>query len=630
MRDRRFWIILLVIVAFATVCSRAAFAHPVVTVRESADLGWEALVTIVVFVLVLIALIREIFSPDIVMLGGASILVITGVISPQQFLIGFSRPILFTLAMLFVVVSAIEAKGILGLVAKIALPRSGGYRWRLAKLMLPISGVSAFLNNTPIVLMVSSAVRRWAQERGEAPSRYLMPVSIAAIFGGMCTLIGTAGNLVVDGLMREVSPITSFSFFELALVGVPCLVVGYIYLLSIGASLIPERPDPAASVQAERREFTAEFRVLAESPTIGKTVVEFGRRYLHGEYLIEIRRSGAVIEAPAGDERIAEGDRLVFAGDVAQIAKAHSVPGLQSLADPKFELSLESPHVAEVVVAMGSWLGGKTVRRANFRAYYGASVVAVYRGGKRVEGSIGDAVLRAGDTLILLSNQPWVVTPHFAKDFYPIRQAEEVPLFVPGRALFVIGTMVAMIVAVVLGVSILISSLCAAGLLLVTRSISFRQARAAIDWHLLLLVASAFALGGALYSTGVAFVIAEGVMKVVGYNPYLLIGGLFLLTMIFTEMITNTAAALMLFPIALETVRVAGYDSVAAIKTVGVTVAIAASSSFLTPIGYQTNTIVYGPGGYRFTDYARVGWGLTLTQLCVATAIIPTVWPLGL
>jgi di/tricarboxylate transporter len=628
MRDRRFWFILLVLGGFVMFAQRASVAQSAIPIRQTANLDWQGLVTIVVFVLVLIALIRELFSPDIVMLGGASVLVITGVISPHQFLIGFSRPIIFTLAMLFIVVSAIQAKGILTLLARFALPKKGGYRVRLAKIMLPITAVSAFLNNTPIVLMVTASIRRWAVERGESPSRYLMPVSIAAIFGGMCTLIGTAGNLVVDGLMREVNPASGFTFFELALVGIPCLVIGYLYLLTFGASLIPDRPDPAASAQAERRQFTAEFRVLPDSSLMGKSVSDVGRRYLHGEYLIEIRRSGVVIEAPSHDELIVEGDRLVFAGDVEQIAKVHAIPGLQSLADPKFELDVTSPHVAEVVVAVNSWLIGKTVRRANFRTYYGASVVAIYREGKRVGGSIGDTVLRAGDTLILLSNRPWTVTHHYAADFYPIKQAEEVPLFVPSRAAFVVAVLAAMVTAVVLGVPILISSLCAAGLLLVSRSVSLRQARSAVDWHLLLLVASAFGLGSALYSTGVALVIAKGVMVIVGYNPYLLIGGLFLLTMVFTEMITNTAAALMVFPIAMETVRVAGYDSLTAIKTVGVTIAIAASSSFLTPIGYQTNTIVYGPGGYRFADYARVGWGLSLTQLAAGTLLIPIIWPL--
>ncbi len=600
-----------------------------IPIQETGALDWQGWVTISVFVLVLIGLIREIASPGIVMLAAAAILAVVRVITPAELLMGFSRPIVFTLAMLFVVVRAIQTTGLLGLVATSALPSKGGYRRRLATLMLPISAVSAFLNNTPIVLILTSVVRKWAQENNHSPSKYLIPVSIAAIFGGMCTLIGTAGNLVVDGLLREVSPLAQFTFFELALVGLPCLVVGYLFFLSIGCAFLPDRKDPTALVAEQAREFTGEFLVEEDSVMVDKPLSEASRRYFHGEYLIEIRRDGRVIDSPAPQELIRANDRLVFAGDLGQIAKLHAIKGLTSLADPEFRLDPKSSHVAEVAIAIHSPLIGKTLRRSDFRRRFGASVVSVYRQGRRVEGSVPDIVLRGGDTLILISNIAWEMSPSFSRHFYPVKVSEALPVFTKKRATFVIVILVLMIAAVTMGIPILYASLVAAGVLLITRSVSLREARLGIDWHLLLLVASAFALGGALYNTGVAHLLAEGVISVVGDNPYLLIGGVFLLTMIITELITNTAAALMLFPIAVETARVAGYDTLTAVKAIGVTVAIAASSSFLTPIGYQTNTIVYGPGGYRFTDYARVGWGLSILQLVVATSLIPWIWPLS-
>ncbi|MGE3954389.1 MAG: SLC13 family permease [Parachlamydiales bacterium] len=589
-------------------------------------LAWQGWLTLAVVLLVLVFLTKEVISPAIVMLVGASILMVTGVVTPSEFLSGFGQPILFTLAMLFVVVRAVWANGILDFVARYLFPKKGGYRRSLFSMMVPISGVSAFLNNTPIVLMMTSVVRRWALDRGEAPSRYLMFISFAAIYGGMCTLIGTATNLVVYGLLRAINPAAGYGFFELALVGIPGLVIGYLYMLTLGAQWMPERREPTLSAAAETREFIAEFRVGRECALVGKTVQEAARGYFAKEYLIEIGREGELIASPAPDELIREGDRLVLAADVSEIAKLHALPGLTSLADPKFKIDPSSSHFAEVAVALNSWLVGKTVKSALFRSRYGASVIAVYRQGKRVPGPVGDAVLHAGDTLLLLANRPWTVQREFATDLYPVVDSRAVPVFTPRRVIWVSAVLIALVIAATAGVPMIIVSACAAALLLITRSVTLREAVQGIDWRLLLLIASAFGLGGAIQKTGVAELLARGVLQVVGAHPYWLIGAIFLVTMIVTELITNVAAALILFPIALETVQLAGFDSVTAIKAVGITVAIAASSSFLTPIGYQTNTIVYGPGGYHFLDFARLGAPLSVAQLAVATLLIPTFW----
>lgn len=584
------------------------------------SLDWQGWVTIIVLVLVFIALIREIFSPDITLLIGACILVILGIITPNQFLRGFSREIVFVFAMLFIVVRAIYTNGILSLLATKALPKKGSYRRQLLMLMAPISVASAFLNNTPIVLMVTGVVREWAK----IPSKFLMPISQAAIFGGMCTLIGTASNLIVDGLLRQVNTAAGFEFFELALIGLPCLGLGYLYILTIGCKLLPERKEPAESAAHEMREFTSEFLVEEECPLVGRSVKEAFR----DEYLIKITRGKLEIDSPSPTERIQAEDHLVFAADVSQFAKLAAIKGLQSLIDKEFELDVRSPHVAEVVVAVGSYLVGRTVKQTMFRSRYGASVVAIYREGRRVPGSVGDVVLFPGDTLLLLSNRPWKLRARNRGDLYPIKDSEQLPVFVPKRAVLVGVVLVGMVAAITAGVPLIYATLVAAGLLLATRCLTIRQAARGIDWHLLLLVAIAFPFGSALVSTGVAELLARGVLTVVGTNPHLLIGGLFLMTLVVTEFVTNTAAALLLFPIALETMLIAGYDSLSAIKATGVTIAIAATSSFLTPIGYQTNTIVYGPGGYRFFDYARVGFGLTLIQLVLGSWLIPIIWPL--
>ncbi len=584
-------------------------------------MGWEGWITIAVFAFVFVALVREVFSPDIVLLVGASVLVILGIITPAQFLSGFSRQIVFIFAMLFIIVRSIYISGVLSLFAKKALPNRGGYRQQLFALMAPISLVSAFLNNTPIVLMATGVVREWAVRHNKIPSKFLIPISYAAIFGGMCTLIGTASNLIVDGLLRQASLQAGFGFFELALIGLPALVLGYLYLLSFGPFLLPERREPMGAAVGEMREFTSEFRVL--SSFAGKRV-----RQLKEAYLISILRGGQEISSPSPDEMLLTDDRLVFAGDIEQFAKLTALEGLESLHDKEFQLDPSSSHVAEVVVAVGSSLVGKHLKGANFRTVYGASVVAIYRQGKRLEGSLSELPLIAGDTLLLLANHPWKLPNSRKSDLYSIKDSQRLPILVPKRAILVCAVLISMVVSIILGFPLLYATLGAAGILLFSRSISFKEAARGIDWHLLLLVATAFPFGTALMSTGVADLLAKGVLYIVGTTPHLLIGGLFLLTMVVTEFVTNTASALLLFPIAVETVRIAGYDTLSALKAVGVTIAIAATSSFLTPIGYQTNTIVYGPGGYKFFDYARVGFGLTLLQLLLASWLIPLLWPL--
>lgn len=591
------------------------------------SLEWTGVLTLVIVVLVFVGLIWEIMPPDITLFIGTCVLVITGVLTPIQFLSGFSRPILFTLAMLFILVKALEVNGVLNLLAHKALPRSSGYRRQLACLTVPVSAASAFLNNTPIVLMLTAVVSRWAQERKLAPSKYLMPVSFAAILGGMCTLIGTSTNLIVSGLVTEIEPTARFAFFDLAWVGVPCAILGLLYLIFVGSRLLPERRTSATAASLETREFIAEFQVSAECPFIGKTIEETGHRHFERDYLVEIGRQDQVINSPHPQEIIQLGDRLAFVSDLSHLANLHGIKGLTSLADPAFRLDSGSSHFAEVVVAVNSWLIGKTLRRASFRTHYGASVLAIYRNGLRVPGAVGEVVLHSGDTLLLLSNRPWETQPRFASDFYAITPSQQLPVFVSWKAAAIALVILAMVVVTTIGVPIILTSLGAVALLLFGRLVTLRQAARAIDWHLLLLVASAFALGVAMEQTRVAYFFAKGVLYVVGSHPFWLIGGIYLATTIVTEFITNAAAAMLLFPIAIEMAFLAGYHSPMAIKAVGIAVALAASGSFLTPIGYQTNMIVYGPGGYRFYDYARVGAGLTILLLVLATFLIPTVWP---
>jgi len=596
--------------------------------NEWMTLGWEGWWTMLLFLLFFSFLVWERFPADVVAIVAAGAMVMTGVISPNDFVTSFTKEIIVILAMLFTIARSLELGGVLSLFAAFALPKRGGARRGLTLMLTPIAALSAFLNNTPIVLMMVPVVRKWSSAQGHTLSKFLIPLSYAAILGGACTLIGTSTNLVVSGLLRQADRAVSLSFFEFSWVAFPCALIGLLYLIFFGPKVVAARADPASTLAKESRDFTGEFIVQESSPLVGKTIHEATRRLFQGALLLQIEREGWS-GSPHPSGVVHAGDRLAFAGSVEQIAALHSVEGLRSTADPHFEVSEDAPTLSEVVIAPTSDLVGKTLRRTNFRSQYGSTVLALYRQGKRVEGVVADAVLRPGDTLMLLGEQPRFKQLYFGNDFYVIEAGEELPLFRPVRATISIVALLFMVVAAALGVSMLIASVSAALAVLLSGAIRPRQALGSIEWNLLLLIGSAFAIGRGLVASGVADTLASLLLAVTGSDPTFIVAGLFLLTLIVTEVVTNNAAALIIFPIAVEVMKLAGYASATSLKAAAVTVALAASYSFLTPIGYQTNTIVYGPGGYRFTDYVRAGLPLTLLVWAVATYLVPIVWPIG-
>lgn len=608
--------------------AEASFPLPQ-TIKEAEEaLDWRGWFTIVVFIFTFMGLISEVKPPDITMLAGTGTLLIFGILTPTQFLKGFSNDILMTIAMLCVIVRAMEVNGVLEVVAKRILVSSKNYAVQMVSMCVPVSVASAFLNNTPIVLLMTPMVRKWALKNKMAPSKFLIPLSYAALFGGACTLIGTSTNLVVHGLMRQHTEGAGFSFFELSYVGIPCALAGLLFLVLFSWRLIPERTDPASAILEDTREFTGEFIVGPDCPLVNRTIHEASRRYFRQETLIQLERNQQVIDSPPADLVIFVGDRLVFIGDIHRIAELHDIPHLQSAADPHFKLDVKSSHFSEIVIPTTSLLIGKTLRQINFRSAYGASVMAVYRQGWRVLGDIRDVTLEAGDTLMLLSGDP-LEAGQYTKDFYFIRHYEKLLTFNSWRAIFTTLVMVLMVLVASMGVSIMVASFAAVFILLITRSISIREAQNSVMWNILLLIACSFAMGTAMVETGVAAYFAEIILTVFGSDPHMLIGGIIMVTIISTELMTNNAAALILFPIAITVAKLAGYDSIETTRTIGVSVAIGASCAYAIPTGYQTHMIVYGPGGYKFTDFLKIGLCMDLIIWAISTALIPYIWPLS-
>jgi len=590
----------------------------------------DAWLTLAVVLATLVVLAFELLPPAMAMLGAVTVLLVLGVLDIPDAFAGFSNPAPLTVAALYVVAAGVQKAGLLERLTGSLLGRGqggGSERLGLARVLVPVAGSSGFLNNTPIVAMVAPAIVTWARRTGQSASRYLLPVSFATILGGTITLIGTSTNLVVSGLL-EAHGEEPLGLFEIGKVGVPVAIAGLTLLVLITPVLLPVRRAPSETMEADAREFTVEMIVAGDGVPAGQTVSEAGLRNLQGVYLVEIERDGRTMAPVAPDEVLAAGDRLTFAGNVDRVLDLQAVPGLVSAEEPHFDVvgSALRRRIFEAVVASASALDGATLKEIGFRSRYDAAVLAVHRAGERVPGKLGEVRVRAGDVLLLLADHgarrrlladpSFVVVAPLAGDGPPRR--EKAPLV----ALVVL----AMLVVAATGLlDILVAALVAAFALVALRVLTAAEARAAVDLNIVVLIAASFGLGNAIESSGLASQVADLVVGPLGdYGDLGLLVGVLVSTMILTELITNNAAAVLMFPIALATASEAGLDP----RGFAIAIAIAASSSFLTPIGYQTNTMVYGMGGYRFADFARVGAPLTILVLVVATLVIPVFWPL--
>lgn len=589
-------------------------------------MGWEAGFTLAIVGLAVVALIRDMFAPDLIFLGLLALLLVAGILSPEEALAGFSNPGMIAVGALFVVAGALQNTGALGFVATNIFGRiENTPRRALLKMMLPIAAISAFLNNTPIVAMFMPVVIDWTRRNRVSPSRFLIPLSYATILGGTCTLIGTSTNLVANGLMIGYG-MPSMSFFELGAVGVPCALVGLAFLTLFSRRLLPNRKDLLESLEESRREYLVEMEVAPDCPLAGKQIEEAGLRHLPGLFLIRIERAEEVVAPVGPEERLKIHDRLVFTGVVSTIVDLQKIRGLVPAGDHRDgqeQLRAEN-NLSEAVISDDSPLIGSTIRDANFRTRYGAAVVAVHRGGRRLSGKIGDIVLRAGDTLLLEASAGFARAYRNSSDFYLV---SEVPDSTPPRyhktvpALLVLITLVTTVTFGIL--PMITASLLAACAVVVLGCLSVGEMRGVVDMSVLILIAAAFGVGKALEKTGAAGAIATLVIEMSAQlGPIGVLAAVYVATAILTEVISNAAAVALVFPIAFEAAQQFGVDA----RPFAIAMTAAASSSFASPIGYQTNLMVYGPGGYRFSDFLKIGIPLKLLVFAVAMVCIPYVW----
>jgi len=587
-------------------------------------MGWESWFSIGVTTLCFSILALTRISPDIVMVGGLTLLLLAGVLSPEQALAGLANEGMVTVGVLYVVVAGMRETGGISWIVHSVLGRPRSLQHAQLRLMTPVAVMSAFLNNTPVVAMFIPAVKDWARRNSLSVSKLMIPLSYASIAGGTCTLIGTSTNLVVNGLLIKTTGSAGLSLLELVWVGVPVTMIVFIFVFISSKWLLPERL-PAISRYDDAREYTVEMMVEDGSTLSGKTIEQAGLRQLPGLFLIEIDRQGQVMPAVSSHEVLHDGDRLVFAGIVESVIDLQKINGLKPASNQIYKLdsSRQDRVLVEAVVSDSCPLAGRSVCESRFRNVYNAVIIAAARNGKRIHQKIGDIVLRPGDTLLLEAHHSFRDQQRNSRDFFLVSEIDDASPPQHQKAMLAMSILGLMVVCVTAGwLSMLKASLLAAGMMILTRCISGRAARRSVDWQILIVIAASFGIGSALHSTGAAESIAVSLINLAGGSPAISLALMFVTTALLTAVATNNAAAVIMFPIAITTANNLGTSLLPFV----ITLMVAASASFATPISYQTNLMVLGVGGYRFSDYIRIGVPLTLLVGITTIIVVPLVW----
>jgi di/tricarboxylate transporter len=575
----------------------------------------DAWLVLAVLVAVVVAAATDRVPTAVAMGGGLLALFVTGAIDDATALSGLSSPATVTIAFLYVVAGGIAATGAMSwLMDRLLFGRRAG----VLRLAGSTAAMSAFVPNTPLVALAAPRVVRWSRAQGRSASHLLMPLSFASILGGVVTLLGTSTNLVVSDALRAAGD-DPLGVFEITPVGLPVALVGVAVLSVAAPRLLRERTAAADSMRDAARTFQLQMLVSADGPLDGHTVDRAGLRHLQGLYLAAVERGDEIVTVRP-ETRLSAGDRLYFVGDVTRVVDLQDVPGLVS-AEQTHVLETEVPGTMlyEAVVAARSDLAGQTLKAVGFRARYGAAVLAVHRADDELRGKLGTIPLATGDVLLVLGGPDFGRRWREHRDFSLVASVDEPPPPRRSRAWVAGLAFAAMVVLAATGVlSLFAASAVAAAAMVAGRVLTLAEARYAVDVNVVLTIALSISLGNAVVASGLAAEIATRLVDIGGSDEVVLLLVIIVTTQLLTEVLSNSGAAALMVPVALGAAGSAGADP----REFAIAVLVGASCSFLTPIGYQTNLMVYGLGGYRFTDFTRVGLPLTVACSVVTTALL--------
>ncbi|MCZ6675350.1 MAG: SLC13 family permease [Verrucomicrobia bacterium] len=587
-----------------------------------------------ILALALASFIWEKIPVEVTAISVFALILALGLLPVNSALTVLSNPAPVTVGAMFMVSAGLEKCGAIeimtGYFKKLA---SAGYVPFLFVMILSVAFISAFINNTPVVVIFMPVLLSLAKQMDVPASKLLIPLSYASIFGGVCTLMGTSTNILVSGI-AESYDLAPFSMFELGKVGLPLLVLGTIYLMVFSKKRLPIRETLTQILSPEeRREFITEAFIRHDSPMAGKSLIQSGILKTAGVRILEIVRGSVAIPDKLDEITLQEGDRLVLACKPHGIAQARNFEGIDFLGEigeGLEQIAASEGSIVEGFIGPNSSIVGKTVGQIDFRQRFRMIILALHRRGKNVREKLETLPLEFGDTLLMMGTDQAIASLRNSNDINLLDKPH-----VPSRSR---RKKIPIVIATILGIvgfttftnfPIVASAIVGVSVLLVTQCISSKEAFDSVSWNIIFLIYGMLALGLAMQETGASSLIANNAVAGVNYlvspewQPYVMLAVMYLMCSFLTEILSNNATAALLAPVGISIAVTMGVDP----RSFLVVTAIASSASFATPIGYQTNTFVYGVGGYRFSDFLKFGLPLNLLYFGVSVFLVPMIWP---
>jgi len=586
-------------------------------------ISFDLILVFAVLVFLFISLYWNLLGISFTFLIGVVVLGFFGIITPSEIISGFGNEQVAVVIMMLVFSDVLRKTNIIENTFDRLFRQTRTYRGFIARMVLAVAAFSTFLNNTPLVAVMMPYIHSWSKRNNFAPSRFLIPLSYAAILGGSATLIGTSTNLIVNSMVidQTILPgLPALKIFDFAWVGVPMVFIGWLYLVIFGRAILPSRTPLAESFAANSREYVIEAKVKTGSHLIGKTLGESGLLDIKGLFLVAILRKSFRITSVPSDVVLDKGDILVFAGETHNIAELITTNSGLVLPEVGMLTRIRRANVNEVVVSQNSTLINKSVRDTNFRGRYDAAIIAVHRNGEKIDEKLGNVILKSGDVLLLFSGENFLNRSRDANDFYFISKVSEFlkldwykTLILAGGTGLIVLLAALNVISLFMGLIIMIM---VSMLLKVTTPKEIPQS---IDYNLAMVIVMSLALGTAMMKSGAATLVADALIAV--FLPFGKTGvllGIYAITGLLAAYITTKAAVAIVFPVALSMAQQLGVTGTPFVLAV----AYAAACTFITPHGYVTNLMVYGPGGYTFKDFMRAGLPLTIIYMFVAVGIL--------
>lgn len=600
------------------------------------------LIVVAILLLLVIAVIFTRAPLDVAMVGCLLLLVLTGQVAPESAFLGFSNTAVLMIGALFVVASGLRQTGAIDRIAPMLIGRPMSVRAVIGRLGTPVTVLSGFMNTTPLVAMFLPVTLDLSRRLKVSPSRVLMPLSFAGILGGQLTLVGTASNIVIDGLYSEqisawaaagieIDPSWILEgparFLAVGVSGIVAAILGLLFLVIAGPWILPDRGMDTSNEDTDRYE--VRFEVQSGGPIAGKTIEQAGLRHLPDLFLVAVERDDKRLAAIGPGESLQPGDILCFVGSTSGVRELRSIAGIEAEDRQASKVNAPTPirTMVEAVVSPTASFVGRTVRESQFRTIYNAAILAVHRRGTKIEGRIGDITLEAGDVLLLETHQGFLTSHGRGNAFYLATSVENARFPRHERAPVAIAILLGMIISLATGLlSPVVATWVAALAMVGTRCVNASIARKSIDFSVLITIGAAIGIGMAVAESGLGAAVGNGLVDVVrsiGGGERLLLATVVIAASLIAQFATNFGSAVIMFPVAVSTATATGASPLPFVLGV----MAGAGSNFLTPFGYQTNLMVYGPGRYRFLDFPRLGLPLLLIVIASATIMIPVAFP---